>query len=430
MQDGGGAFIPSYQQTFKNDSAYEDTGCTFFDADGNGTLDLLVASGGQQFSGQDERLLPRLYLNNGAGKFTRARQNLPALFVDASCVETQDVDGDEDEDVFIGGRVVAGHYGQRPGSSLLINDGRGVFTDQSGRLSKEEVSNPLGLVTDACWHDVNADGRPDLIVVGEWMPLTILLQDSAGKFIDKTAEYGMANTAGWWNTIHAVDLDRDGDTDFVAGNLGINSRLRASPDQPVSLYVGDIDGNGGTDHLLTYYNQGEQHPFISRDQLVKQVPSFKRDFLKYRTFRNVKTENIIPDREADRYILKQALTFASALVMAHDGKFVISPLPVEAQMFPIHAFEDGDFNSDGHADIVAVGNLTAVQPDLGRYDAGYGLILLGDGGGNFNPLPIKTSGFLVRGEGRDLRLLKSATGSDLLLVARNNDSTLLFSKAR
>ena len=163
---------------------------------------------------------------------------------------------------------------------------------------------------------------------------------------------------------------------------------------------------------------------------MKQVPSFKRDFLKYRTFRNVKTENIIPDREADRYILKQALTFASALVMAHDGKFVISPLPVEAQMFPIHAFEDGDFNSDGHADIVAVGNLTAVQPDLGRYDAGYGLILLGDGGGNFNPLPIKTSGFLVRGEGRDLRLLKSATGSDLLLVARNNDSTLLFSKAR
>ena len=430
LQNRRGDFVRSTQPSFETDSASEDTGCAFFDADGNGTLDLLVASGGQEFRGQDVRLLPRLYLNDGSGKFRRARKNLPDIFVNASCVETADFDGDRDQDVFIGGRVVAGNYGQSPRSFLLTNNGDGTFEDESHRLSSSDTKYSPGLVTDACWDDVNGDGRPDLIMVGEWMPVTILLQDAGWKFVDKTMEYGMAHTNGWWNTIHAADLDGDGDNDFVAGNLGTNSRLRASQQQPVSLYAGDMDGNGGTDHLLIYYNQDEEHPFISRDQLVKQVPSFKRDFLKYSTFRNVKTENIIPTSEAGQYIFKEVFSFSSAVILADEGKLITSPLPVEAQMFPIFAFEHSDFNGDGNVDLVAAGNLTAVQPDLGRYDAGYGLMLLGDGTGNFKPLSIGTSGFVVRGEGRDIAITRSGAGQELLLVSRNNDSMMIFTNSR
>ena len=430
LQTDSGDFAPSSQPSFKTDSAYEDTDCAFFDADGNGTLDLIVASGGQEFTARDMRLLPRLYLNDGSGKFRRATKNLPDIFVNASCVKSADIDGDSDQDLFIGGRVVAGNYGESPASFLLINNGRGVFRNESHRLPGSDSTYSPGLVTDACWDDINEDGRPDLVIVGEWMPVTVLLQDAGGKFVDKTVEYGMAGTNGWWNTIHAADFDGDGDSDFTAGNLGTNSRLRPTGSEPVSLYAGDMDGNGGTDHLLTYYNQGEQHPFISRDQLVKQVPSFKRDFLKYSTFRNVKTENIIPNKETGRYVYKEVFSFSSALITAREGKFTISSLPVEAQIFPIFAFEDSDFNGDGFMDLVAVGNLTAVQPDLGRYDAGYGLILLGDGTGNFKPLSISTSGFVVSGEGRDIAIARSEAGKQLLLVSRNNDSMMVFAKSR
>ncbi|HEU5145702.1 MAG TPA: VCBS repeat-containing protein, partial [Chryseosolibacter sp.] len=265
LQNIAGEFVLSSQAAFKSDPAFEDTDAAFFDADGNGRIDLLVVSGGQQWHGKDELLSPRLYLNNASGDFERAIGNLPEIFVDASCIEVTDVDADGDADVFIGGRVIAGRYGEDPDSYLLINDGRGAFKDESMRLRHDWAG---GMVTDAVWNDINGDGRIDLIAVGEWMPVTVLIQDGDGNFLNKTRDYGLEKTEGWWNTIHACDVDGDRDTDFVAGNLGVNSRLRATPDQPVSLFAGDMDRNGGMDHLLTYYNQGEQHPFISRDQLV------------------------------------------------------------------------------------------------------------------------------------------------------------------
>lgn len=424
FQKASGEFLSRPQPALQRDAAFEDTASAFLDADGDGTLDLFVVSGGQEHSGDHPALQPRLYLNIGNGILRRSKGRVPDVFLNASCIRVADVDGDQDPDVFIGGRVIAGVYGIDPESFLLINDGEGRFRDESDRLAA--AGNSLGMVSDAWWSDFNNDGRPDLALVGEWMPITILIQHSDGTFVDSTEEYGLANTHGWWNTIVAADFDGDGDLDLVAGNLGLNSRLRATKDQPVTLYAGDIDQNGGMDHLLTYYNDGVEHPFISRDQLVKQVPSFRRAFLKYSSFRNVTAENIIPSSDAERYTIKHAYTFASSFFENREGTFVSRPLPVQAQTFPIYALESGDFNGDGMVDLLAAGNLYAVQPDLGRYDAGYGIMLAGDGKGNFEAVSHQRSGFLVEGEGRHIDVVRSARGKDILLVARNNMAPLMF----
>lgn len=422
FQTRTGNFSASDQPAFVEDSLFEDVGSAILDADGNGTPDLVVVSGGQEHSGNHHLLLPRLYLNDGSGRMLAATGRFPEIFLNASCVRPADVDGDQDLDLFIGGRVVAKEYGVSPHSFLLINDGNGMFTDGSSRLP----STRPGMVTDAVWADLDNDGRPDLVLVGEWMPVTVLMQDSAGNFQDKTREYGMENTNGWWNTILSGDFDKDGDMDFVAGNLGLNSRLRASAREPVTLYAGDIDHNGGMDHLLTYFNQGVQYPFISRDQLVKQVPSFRREFLKYSTFGSVRREDIIPSKDTARYTVNHAYCFSSVYLENRSGKFLLSALPIEAQVFPVFSFASGDFNADGHADLISVGNLYAVQPDFGRYDAGYGLMMLGDGTGHFRSLAPERSGFIVGGEGREIGVLRSQAGKERYVVTRNNGSILIF----
>jgi hypothetical protein len=273
--------------------------------------------------------------------------------------------------------------------------------------------------------DLNQDGRNDLIIVGEWMPVTVMIQGRDGQFQNKTSDYGLQKTNGWWNALHADDFDGDGDLDLVAGNLGLNSRLRASEEQPVKLFFGDIDGNGGADHLMTYYNGGVQHPFISRDQLVRQMPAFKRDFLRYSSFRKVRSEQIIPPDDSAKYIQHHAYNFSSVYLENRNGSFHVSQLPIEAQVFPIFAFSSGDFDNDGNMDLLAAGNLYSVQPDYGRYDAGYGLMMRGDGKGRFEEIPLEESGFVVRGEVRDIKRIRSRKG-ELLLVARNNDSMLIF----
>lgn len=423
FQDAEARFIPSRQSDLLSDSLCEDSGSSLFDADGDGDADLLVASGGQQHRDGSLLLSPRLYLNDGAGILRRAPHKLPTVFVNASCVQVADIDADGDQDVFIGGRVIAKKYGVSPYSYLLINDGNGKFSDGTRFLPR---NGELGMVTDAVWCEVNGDDRLDLIVVGEWMPITVLIQDAEGNFHNRTEQYGLDKTNGWWNTILPGDFDGDGDTDFVAGNLGTNSRLRASTEEPVSLYIGDIDQNGGIDHLLTYFNQGKQHPFISRDQLVSQVPSFKREFLKYANFKNVTREQIIPAGEMTDFVVNRVYCFASSYVENRNGRFVLTPLPAEAQMFPIFSFAEGDFDDNGQTDLLAVGNLHAVQPELGRYDAGYGLMLLGNGQGYFRSLSLQASGFVVKGEGRDIARMTKASGHRVYLVSRNNDSMLTF----
>ncbi len=424
FQDANGNFKRSIQHSLDADSSYADTGAAIFDANGDGLPDLVVVSGGQQFSGQELR--PRLYLNNGSGALIRAGKNLPDILVNASCVKPGDFDADGDTDIFIGGRVIAGHYGKSARSYLLTNGGDGVFADESWRLNAVTSNSELGMVSDAVWNDLNNDGRTDLLLVGEWMPITVMIQNRSGSFTDSTVAYGLKQTTGWWNTLHAGDFDNDGDIDFVVGNLGLNSRLRASAEHPVSLFVGDLDDNGGTDHLLTYFNNDAIHPFISRDQLVKQVPGLRRKFLRYKNFRNVKREDIISGSEMKKFEVKEACNFYSVLLENRQGKLVTRALPVEAQMFPVYTWASGDFNKDGNPDLLAAGNLYAVQPDFGRYDAGYGLMLLGDGKGTFEAVSLSKSGFIVPGQVRAIAPLTHATGESAYVVGRYGDSALLF----
>ena len=431
IQDKRGAFRKTESGAVSEDSLAEDTGSALFDADGNGSLDLVVVGGGQQFSGEHRSLQPRLYLNDGHGNLRNATGNFPKVFSNASCVKAGDADGDGDLDLFIGGRVEAGKYGIDPPSFILINNGRGVFSDETKTFLPGQGNNPrsLGMVSDASWIDVNKDGKLDLIVVGEWMPITILIQER-GVLQDRTREYGLTNSNGWWNTLLIEDIDQDGDSDFLVGNLGFNSRLRASTTEPVSMFIGDIDNNGSLDPILTYYNHGKRYPFISRDQLVKQVPSLKRRFLKYADYENVTLEDIIPLAEQQKFIRKDAMTFASVYVENLGSKFAIHELPVNAQMFPIYSFCLEDLNADKLMDILAVGNLFATQPDLGRFDAGYGLAMLGDGKGNFKGDPLALQGFLVKGEGRDIQKIVTSKGERFFIVALNNDSLKVFRKSK
>jgi hypothetical protein len=258
------------------------------------------------------------------------------------------------------------------------------------------------------------------------MPVTILIQTSHGNFIDQTKEFGLGNTSGWWNTLESDDLDKDGDIDFVAGNAGLNSRLRASIQQPVSMLIRDIDGNGSLDPILTYYNGGHEYPFITRDQLVKQVPALKTRYLRYESFKDVSVSDLLSGGRRE-FVKNTAKTFATVfLENTGNGKFAIHPLPSEVQLFPVYAMQIADLNLDGNRDILAVGNLNAVQPDIGQYDAGYGLVLLGDGKGGFSAIEPRKSGFVVPGEGRDIDMVKTSDGRKLLLVGRNNDTMLLF----
>ena len=429
IQNKAGNFNPTDQISIAADSLAEDVASAFFDADGNGSMDLIVIGGGQEFLDQNKNLIPRLYLNDGIGNYKKSSQSIPDIFVNGSCVKPADIDGDGDMDLFIGGRVLSGQYGLDPPSFILVNNGKGLFTDASKRWlpGSQNVIRTLGMVTDAIWLDLNKDKKLDLVVVGEWMPITILIQNDSGALQDRTEKYDLENTNGWWNTISGNDFDQDGDVDLIVGNLGLNSRLRASLTEPVSLFIGDIDKNGSLDQILTYYNQGERYPFISRDQLVKQVPSLKKKFLKYGNYKNVKLEDILSKEDLTRFIRKDVFNFSSVYLQNQGNeKFSMINLPTEAQLFPIFSFCVDDINKDEHLDILAVGNLFTTQPDFGRYDAGNGLTLMGDGKGNFPPLSNSESGLLIPGEGRDIAVIRTSKREKVYLFSRNNDSLKAF----
>ncbi len=427
VQGKQGVFNTSQQTVIAADSMAEDVASAFFDANKDGMPDLIVVGGGQEYSGANVNLMPRLYLNSGTGKFINSKKSIPNIFVNASCVKPADIDNDGDIDLFIGGRSLNGQYGLNPSSYILINNGNGNFSDETSIFFPEADHGAIGMVTDALWLNLNGDKKLDLIVVGEWMPITIFIQNQSGIFEDQTEACNLLNTNGWWNTVSSGDFDLDGDVDLVAGNLGLNSRLRASLAEPVSIFIGDIDKNGSLDQILTYFNKGVRYPFISRDQLVKQVPSLKRKFLIYENYKSVQLEDILSQEDITNFIRKDAYTFSSVyLENSGNGKFSIHELPNEAQFFPIFSLCVDDINKDGRLDFLASGNLFATQPDFGRYDAGLGLAMLGNGNGNFSTISNSKTGLLVNGEGRDIAVVRTSKSKKVYLFSQNNDILKAF----
>ena len=423
LQRRGGGFVSSNQPLFEQDRIAEDLGAVFFDANGDGHPDLYVVSGGSEFSDMAPALQDRLYLNDGRGNFRRAEGHLPPMNVSGSRVRAADFDGDGDIDLFIGGRVVPGRYGLDPPSVLLANDGRGRFTDVTARVAPELAR--IGMVTDALWTDVDRDGRPDLVVVGEWMPITIFRNGTGGK-LERLAVGGLEKSHGWWNRIVAGDFTGDGRTDFIVGNLGLNTRFRAAENEPATMYVKDFDGNGFVEQIVSYYIDGVSYPLVLRDDLIKTLPYLKARYLNYEDYaRQGVTDVFKPDELADA-VLKTAHTFATALARNNgDGSFTLVALPLEAQVAPVYGILAADYDRDGKLDLLLAGNFDGVKPEIGRMSAGYGLFLRGDGKGDFTPVRTTESGFLVPGQARDITRIKTGQG-ELYAVTRNNDSLLVF----
>jgi hypothetical protein len=424
VQNADGTFRATNQSLFAPDSISEDLGAAFFDANGDGNLDLYVATGGDEFSDQAPALEDRLYLGDGRGRFTKTQgpPPLPPLFNSDSRVPVSK------DFVFVGGRVVPGRYGRNPPSTLLRNDGHGRFTDVTAQVAPELAR--VGMVTDAVWTDVDHDGRLDLVVVGEWMPITVF--HNTGTKLERMTVRGLEHSSGWWNRIITGDFNGDGRADFVLGNLGLNSRLHASSAEPARMYVKDFDGNGFPEQIVTLYEPTSaeaQHasplPLPLRDELTAALPSFRPRYPKYSDYAGQTMEQIFGGG-LDGAVEKQVETFASAIALSNrDGSYKLVPLPPEAQIAPVYGIIAGDFDHDGKRDLLLAGNFSGVQPEIGSMMASYGLMLHGDGLGGFAAVRPEQSGFVIPGEARDIQRLRTRHG-DLYIVARNNDKPLFF----
>ena len=427
LQRRQGGFEAVIDSVFVQDSRCEDVDAVFFDANGDALVDLYVVSGGNEFWGKAEPLRDRFYLNAGGGRFRKG--TLPEIYANGACVEPADADNDGDVDLFVGSRSVPWQYGIIPESYLLINDGHGKFSDETSL--RAPALSAVGMVTDAVWADLNKDAYLDLIVVGEWIPVTVF-HNQNGEFVNVTQKYGLQNTHGWWNTVAAADFNRDGFVDLVAGNLGLNSLLRTSLDRPVRLFINDFSGDGKFDQILTYEDGGKSFPLASAEQMFNGIPALRTKYSNYADYAGESVHDIFPREQLQTATVRQAAEFASVLLMNngdpdHSG-FNIVQLPVEAQFSPIYAILIDDFNMDRYLDVLLGGNFFGVPPDQGRYDANYGCLLLGDGMGTLTPVSLQKSGFVLTGEVREIRSLRSADGETLVMAARNNDGVAIFKK--
>ncbi|MBB5285432.1 hypothetical protein HNQ92_003589 [Rhabdobacter roseus] len=421
LQQPSGRFVPSLQPDFGRDSTHEDVDAVFFDANGDGHPDLYVVSGGNEFYDQMPALLDRLYLNDGQGHFRREASALPAMYENKSCVRPVDIDQDGDLDLFVGGRVVGYQYGAAPRSYLLINDGKGHFTDQT--TQRAPGLERVGLVTDALWADMDGDKAPDLVVVGDWMPVRVFL-NKKGKL---EASSTFTTPTGLWQCVAAADFDQDGDLDLVVGNLGENTKFRRKPDSQLRMWVKDLDQNGSLDHLLAYSVGEAWYPVAFKDELGKQVPSIiNKRFTDYKTYAGKTMEELFKKEELRDATLLQAETFASVYLENKGGSFEVHALPVEAQTSKVFSWAVTDLNGDGLPDLLGGGNYHGVSMYQGRYDASYGLVLLNGGkAGRFRALSPVDTGFLLEGEIRDLRLIQ-VKGEPYWLVARNKAPLLVL----
>ena len=412
----------------KEDMQPEDMGSLFFDADNDGDQDLYVASGSYEYIDNPEANQDRLYLNDGSGNFLQAPDALPSFQSVSSAVKAADFDPDGDLDLFVGGRVVPGAYPRPADSYLLSNDG-GAFTDVTAELLPELKA--FGLVSDALWTDFDQDGRVDLILAAEWKPLSFFRNTPEG-FVNVTETTGISDKVGWWNSLTAGDFDKDGDTDYIAGNLGLNSSYQASDEYPLSVYAKDFDDNGGYDAIMVKYikdRSGEMRPYPmhSLDVMLSQMIGFKRRFQKYEEFGRATIDSLLNDEMLEGAIVYHANYMKSSyLENLGEGKFAIRALPMAAQIAPLYGMLSRDVDQDGNLDLLLVGNNYGTEVFTGRLDAFKGLYMRGDGQGSFEPLSLSKSGFYVPGDAKALVEMKGRQDVTVYLASQNQDSLVVM----
>lgn len=427
VQSASGEFQPASGDVFDKDKLSEDVSSILFDADGDGDLDLYVCSGSNEFSTSSNALVDRFYFNTN-GKFVKSDQILPAgKFESTSTVAASDYDGDGDLDLFVGVRSIPFSYGLPANGYILNNDGKGVFTNVTDKVAPGLTK--VGMITSAVWSDIDGDKKVDLIVAGDYMPIKVFV-NKAGTFADVTQTAGLDKTNGWWSKIVTEDIDNDGDLDIIAANHGTNSRFRAAQDKPVSMYVNDFDRNGTIEHITCTYHGEKSYPMVLRHDLITQIPALKKKFLKYDSYKDQTIDQVFTPEEMKGAIRLDAYELSSGVFLnSGKGSFTFQSLPVEAQFSRMYAILVEDFDNNGTKDILMAGNLYRTKPEVGRYDASYGALILRDGKGKFNYVSPAVSGLQIDGEVRDLQLL-DIKGSKVLAVARNNDSMLFFKMRR
>lgn len=412
----------------------ENMGLLLFDTDKDGDLDLYMASGSNEFYPNTKNYQDRLFINDGKGNFTWNEKALPINYASKSCVKAADFDKDGDLDLFVGGRVLPGKYPKAVNSFIYRNDSRNgniKFTDVTEQVASKLLN--IGLVCDALWTDFDNDGWIDLIVVGEWMPLSFF-KNTNGSLKDVTGNSGIGSEKGWWNSIAGGDFDNDGDIDYVAGNLGENSFYRGNGKYPVNLYAKDFDNNQSIDPITTVYlkdQDGKLKEFTAhnRDDINNQLPSLKKRFLTYKEFGKAEFKNIFTETEREGVLHLFANHFKSSFIKnLGNGKFEMIDLPGRAQLAPVYGLAIDDYNNDGNLDVALTGNDYGTEVSTGRYDALNGLVLLGNGKGNFNPQTILQSGFFVPGDAKALVKLRDTQNNYLLAASQNSGPLKIFKR--
>ena len=412
-----GKFTRTAQPSIEADSSMEDIDATWIDVNNDGNADLVVASGGNEFFGPDPHLQPRVYLNNGKAGFVKLDHAFDNIFLNASCVVPYDFNDDGAVDLFIGGRTVSNEYGTIPRSYLLQNDGKGHFTDVTEKYAKE-LLRP-GMITQAIWFDIDKDGKKDLIVCTEWDGIFAFMNNH-GHFTKKV----LTDKKGWWNFVLPVDIDNDGDIDLIAGNLGLNSRLKASDKEPVKMYYNDFDANGRKEQILTYFLNGREIPFANKDELQKQIPMLKKKFLYAEEFAKADMEKIFTKEKLEKSQLLTANYFSNAILI-NDGKlnFSVQALPWNAQLSSYRDAAVIDANHDNLPDILLMGNYYNSNIQMGRYDADFGTVLLNKGKGQFSAENI--NGLQIKGEVRHIKKI-IINKKEAFILGRNNDAAMII----
>jgi enediyne biosynthesis protein E4 len=424
LQNMQGRFSPLQQAAFIRDKYFETTASAFFDADGDKDLDLVLGSGGNQAKLGSPYLNVRLYLNDGRGIFERDTL-FPDVSLNASCISIGDIDNDGLNDIFVGARCVPGTYGIKPSSALIKNKGSGRFDDIMN--NEAPALRHLGMVTDSKIIDVDKDGRNEIVLVGDWMPVTILKFNHG-----QLQNIGqLKNSSGWWNCVDVSDIDNDGDVDLVAGNAGLNSRITASPEKPARLYVGDFDKNGQIECVPVYYKtDGKPYPYFMKGELQSQIPSLKKDFLYFSDYAGKPIEEIFTAEQL-KHVDVLEVNEPESCIFVNDGRgnFTMKALPKMAQLSNVFACYVDDLNGDHRSDLFLAGNFYGLKPQAGRFDASYGTTLMASDS-SYNFISSSQTGLFVNGEARDIKTIKRAHGGVYIMVAMNNQPLKIFQKVK